>query len=184
MSARPELDARSRSPVRDGSARGRMLAGLPVAERRLWPAGVSTNVLEGGDGQPLILLHGGIECGGAVWAPVISRLSERHRVVVPDLPGLGESDPVARLDAAVFADRLAKLVGLTCDAEPTLVAHSLGGSVAARFAVRHGDLLRRLVIYGAPGDRAVPDAAGAARGRDPVRAAPLGAQRGAVRPLG
>ena len=32
-----------------------------------------------------------------------------------------------------------------------LVAHSLGGSLAARFATEHGDLLERLVIYGAPG---------------------------------
>ena len=35
-------------------------------------AGVGTTVLEAGDGPPLILLHGGIECGGAYWAPVIS----------------------------------------------------------------------------------------------------------------
>ena len=50
--------------------RERMLAGLPVDERRLDLAGASTAVLEGGDGPPLVLLHGGIECGGAIWAPV------------------------------------------------------------------------------------------------------------------
>ena len=61
-------------------------------------AGISTAVLEGGDGPPLVLLHGGIECGGAYWAPVIARLAENHRLVVPDAPGLGESEPVARLD--------------------------------------------------------------------------------------
>ena len=73
--------------------RARMLAGLPLHERRLELDGTSTTVLEGGDGPPLVLLHGGIECGGAVWAPVVGRLTERHRVVIPDLPGLGESDP-------------------------------------------------------------------------------------------
>jgi pimeloyl-ACP methyl ester carboxylesterase len=108
-------------------------------------------VLEGGDGPPLVLLHGGIECGGAYWAPVISRLAESHRLIVPDAPGLGESEPVARLDAAAFGDWFAELVRLTCREEPALIAHSLVGSLAARFAARHGDLLRRLVIYGAPG---------------------------------
>ena len=112
----------------------RMLAGLPVRERRVDLAGTSTAVLEAGDGPPLVLLHGGIECGGAIWAPVVAPLAERHRVVVPDLPGLGESDPVDRLDAATFADWFTALLGLTCDEPPALVAHSLGGSLAARFA--------------------------------------------------
>lgn len=133
-----------------GDARGRLLAGLPVSERRLQLAGASTAVLEGGEGPPLVLLHGGIECGGAVWAPVVSRLAQSNRVVIPDLPGLGESEPVDRLDAATFGDWFAALLRLTCDERPTLVSHSLGGSLAARFADRDG-VLRRLVIYGAPG---------------------------------
>jgi 2-hydroxymuconate-semialdehyde hydrolase len=132
-------------------ARERLLSGVPVTERRLQLAGVSTAVLEGGDGPPLVLLHGGIECGGAYWAPVLDALADRHRVIVPDLPGLGESEPVVRLDAAGFADWFAALVRETCQERPTLIAHSLDGSLAARFAVAHGDLLRRLVIYAAPG---------------------------------
>jgi pimeloyl-ACP methyl ester carboxylesterase len=128
-----------------------MLAGLPVTERRLWAGGVSTAVLEGGDGPPLVLLHGGIECGGAIWAPVISRLAETYRLVVPDEPGLGESEPVARLDAPAFAHWLAQLLEQTCPERPTLIAHSLGGSLAARFAAEHGALLRGLVICAAPG---------------------------------
>jgi pimeloyl-ACP methyl ester carboxylesterase len=107
--------------------------------------------MEAGDGPPLVLLQGGIECGGAYWAPVISRLAERHRLIVPDVPGLGESEPVARLDAAAFADWFAELLRDTCEEKPALIAHSLQGSLAASFAVKHGDLLRRLVIYAAPG---------------------------------
>jgi pimeloyl-ACP methyl ester carboxylesterase len=132
-------------------ARQRLLAGVPVDERRLELAGASTVVLEGGDGPPLVLLQGGIECGGAYWAPVIAPLAERYRVIVPDLPGLGESEPVSRLDAATFGDWFAQLLVETCEGPPTLIAHSLGGSLAARFAAVHGDLLRGLVIYAAPG---------------------------------
>jgi 2-hydroxymuconate-semialdehyde hydrolase len=135
------------------SARDRVLRGLPVQERCLEVNGIATVVLEGGQGPPLLLLllHGGIECGGAVWAPVISHLAEHHRVVVPDVPGLGESAPVPQLTAAVFADWLAGLLRVTCDEQPTLLAHSLGGTLAARFAFQHGDLLQRLVLWATPG---------------------------------
>jgi pimeloyl-ACP methyl ester carboxylesterase len=139
------------SAVAPATPHERMLAGLPVTRRRIDLAGISTAVLEGGDGSPLVLLHGGIECGGAIWAPVVARLAERHRLIVPDLPGLGDSEPVDRLEPATFADWFGALLRLTCDRPPTLVAHSLGGSLAARFATEHGELLERLVLYGAPG---------------------------------
>lgn len=128
-----------------------MLTGAPVTERRLTLGGVPTALLEGGDGPPLVLLHGGIECGGAFWAPTIARLAETHTLVVPDLPGLGESEPLPRIDADAFSRWLAELLQETCAQEPTLVAHSLGGSLAAGFAAAHGDLIRELVICDAPG---------------------------------
>lgn len=131
--------------------RARLLRGLAVAERRVEIAGVRTTMLVGGDGPPLVLLHGGIECGGIYWAPVISGLAEKHRLIVPDVPGLGESDPVDRLDAATFDTWFTDLLRLTCDQAPTLVAHSLLGTVAARYAGSRGELLQRLVLYGAPG---------------------------------
>lgn len=145
-----QLSVEERSRPAGDDFRARLLDGIPVTERRLQPAGVSTTVLEGGDGSPLMLLHGGIECGGVYWAPVMSHLAERYRIVVPDVPGLGESEPVVRLDAATFADWFAELLQETCREKPTVVAHSLGGSLAARFATRHGDLLHRLVLCGAP----------------------------------
>lgn len=131
--------------------RARLLAGLALTERRVDQAGISTAVLEAGSGPPLLLLHGGIEVGGAYWAPVVGRLAEHHRVIAPDVPGLGESEPVARLDAAAFDGWLAAIVSEICQEPPLLIAHSLIGSFAARFAARRGELLARLVVYGAPG---------------------------------
>ncbi len=139
-------------PPKPGSAaRQRLLAGFPASQGRVDAGGASTALLEGGAGSPLLLLHGGIECGGAYWAPVISRLVENHRVVVPDAPGLGESEPLARLDDETFARWLRELIRLTCETRPTLVAHSLFGTLAACFAAAHGDSLSRLVVYAAPG---------------------------------
>ena len=137
----------------NGSAdpRARMLAGLPITERRLDAAGVMTSVIEAGEGPNLVLLHGGIECGGAMWAPVIASLAADHHVVVPDVPGLGESAPVDRLDEETFTRWFDAVLAHTHAERPTLVAHSLLGSVAARYAVDHGDALDRLVVYAAPG---------------------------------
>ena len=99
--------------------RERMLAGLPTATRTVDVAGVSTAVIEAGDGPPLLLLHGGIECGGAMWAPVLTQLAQRHRVVAPDVPGLGESAPLARLDV----DTLRPLAHRRCRADRPRTSH-------------------------------------------------------------
>ena len=131
-------------------------------------------VLEGGTGPPLLLLHGGIDSGGAYWAPVIFELAESHSLVVPDLPGLGESEPLARLDSGAFADWFTELVQSTCGEEPTLIAHSLLATLPHESSLgmanrpAHRDLRRAR-------DRALPNAAGTAGGGDPVRPAAHGA---------
>jgi 2-hydroxymuconate-semialdehyde hydrolase len=81
---------------------------------------------------------------------VLAALAESHRLVVPDVPGLGESEPFTDLDFDTFAEWLGELLRQTCPQEPTLIAHSLAGSLAAGFAAVHRDVLRRLVIYAAP----------------------------------
>jgi pimeloyl-ACP methyl ester carboxylesterase len=127
-------------------AREQLLTGLEVTERRLTLAGISTAVLEGGDGPPLVLLHGPGEFA-AKWLRVIPRLVERHRVVAPDLPGHGASDvDGGRLDADRIAAWLRELIDRTCPSPPILVGHVLGGAIAARFAVDESHRLRQLVL--------------------------------------
>jgi pimeloyl-ACP methyl ester carboxylesterase len=127
-------------------ARRRLLAGLPVTERRLELAGVPTAVLEGGDGPPLVLLHGSGEFA-PMWLRVLPGLAATHRVVAPDLPGHGASAaPPGPLDADRMLAWLGELLERTCPGPPVLVGRGLGGAVAARFAVEHGDRLDRLVL--------------------------------------
>ena len=128
----------------------RMLAGLGTVPQMIDIGGARTRLMDLGDGPPLILLHGGIECGGALWAPVIQQLAAGHRVLVPDLPGLGGSTPVDRLDVDRFHSWFAGLLAATGARRPIVVAHSLGGSLAARNATRWNGVLRQLVLYAAP----------------------------------
>ena len=129
-----------------GRHRALLLAGLPVTERRLQVAGVSTAVLEGGAGPPILLLHGPGDFAG-MWMRVIPNLVTTHRIVAPDLPGHGTSELVdGRLDADGVRAWLNGLIERTCPSPPVLVGHVLGGSIAARFAVNHSDRLSRLVL--------------------------------------
>lgn len=135
-------------------ARERLLSRMPVTERRLDLGGISTPVLEGGDGPPVVLLHGPFGYA-AHWMNLIPGLVTSHRVIAPDLPGHGASEV---RDGALTADRvivwLAELVKRTCGSSPAIVGQTLGGAIAARFAIAHGSELSRLVLADSLGLRA------------------------------
>jgi pimeloyl-ACP methyl ester carboxylesterase len=127
-------------------ARRQLLEGIPVRERRLELAGVSTLVLEGGDGPPLVLLHGPGEFAAA-WLTVLPRLVRTHRVIVPDLPGHGASQITGDgLDADRVLRWLDELVEQTCPTTPTLVGRIVGGAIGAHFALARPDRLNGLVL--------------------------------------
>jgi pimeloyl-ACP methyl ester carboxylesterase len=133
------------------AAREVMLAEMGVPERRLELAGVSTAVLEGGDGPAVVVLHGP---GASVvhWMWVIPDLVRTHRVVVPDLPGHGASEVLdGTLDRGGVMRWLGELIEQTCPSPPALLGHALGGAIAARFAGDHGERLGRLVLVDALG---------------------------------
>ena len=142
----------ARTSGSDLEARRHLLSGLPVTQRRELLAGVSTAVLEGGDGPPVLLLHG--PAGNAIhWMEVIPDLAITHRVIAADLPGHGESQLTedGGLDVEHVVAWLRELIEHTCPSPPVLVGHALGGAIAARFAADHGDRLSRLVLVDALG---------------------------------
>jgi len=126
--------------------RAALTSDLPVTERRLDLAGISTPVLEGGDGPPLLALHGPGEFAPR-WRRVVPALAATHRLVIPDLPGHGESDAGdVDLTAARVMEWLGAVIDGTCSGRPVLVGHLLGGAIAARFAAAHPDRIDRLVL--------------------------------------
>lgn len=106
--------------------------------------GRATAVITGGEGDPLVFLHGGgIVEGFDCFEP----LTEHHRFVAPQTPGFDETD---RLPQVHNIDELVEHTTRTLDALGigpfALVGHSLGGWVAASLAAAHPDRTRSLVV--------------------------------------
>jgi pimeloyl-ACP methyl ester carboxylesterase len=148
-------DSTSGNGSRDGSppteARKRLLEGIGVVERRLDLGDISTAVLEGGEGPPIVLLHG--PGGNAThWIRVLPDLVTNRRVVVPDLPGQGATEVSGPpLDPERVLRWLADLIDRTCGSPPVLVGFAMAGGIAARFAADDGARLDRLVLVDALG---------------------------------
>jgi pimeloyl-ACP methyl ester carboxylesterase len=102
-------------------------------------------------GEPIVLVHG---LGGAAsnWALLAPLLAERHRVLVPELPGHGGSSPLPVVpNLSVFADRIARIADRERFLPGAVVGHSLGGVVALRLALRRKQEVTALVLAGAAG---------------------------------
>ncbi|MGP0095093.1 MAG: alpha/beta fold hydrolase [Xanthobacteraceae bacterium] len=113
--------------------------------------GVTTVVLTAGRGEPLVFLHGAGTFHGFEFA---KPWAEKFRVVIPYHPGFGESgdDPVMTdlHDYVMHYVELFDTLGLD---RVRLVGFSLGGYLAAKFAMEHGHRVHRLVLVGPAGLR-------------------------------
>jgi pimeloyl-ACP methyl ester carboxylesterase len=140
-SAVQEQDSR----VAGHDPRARLQAGMPVTERRLELAGISTAVLEGGEGPPLVLLHGPGEFA-AKWLRVMPELVATNHVIAPDLPGHGASEAAGPLTPERVLAWLGELIERACPSPPVLVGQIVGGAIAARFAAGQSGRLAGLVL--------------------------------------
>lgn len=109
---------------------------------------------------PLILLHGGMDhCRSWDW--VAQRLSPRWHVIAPDLRGHGDSAwaPGSTYMVANHIYDLAQLIHQLKLAPVTIVAHSLGGNIATRYAGLFPDTLAKLVSIEGLGQQHNPERA-------------------------
>ncbi len=111
---------------------------------------------EWGEGPALLLLHGGFG-SWLHWVRNVEALARHFRVLAPDMPGLGESDPVAVDGRQAVAADVAKplLEGLDRLIGPEtpvrLVAFSLGAVIGGQVALGLGKRLVRAVLIGPSG---------------------------------
>ena len=103
----------------------------------------------GGDGPPLVALHGFTD-NGLCWAPVVRALAGDYDVTMPDLRGHGLSE---RVEPGQSVDPAADLTGLIDQMgfeRPGLLGHSLGAAIAALTAARWPDRVGLLVLEDPP----------------------------------
>jgi pimeloyl-ACP methyl ester carboxylesterase len=101
-----------------------------------------------GEGDPVALLHGGLE-RGEDWRDVAKALSADHRVVVPDRRGHGGTpDAGGAYTYPGMADETTAFLSDHVDGPAHLVGYSDGGIVALHVALKDPELVRSLVLIG------------------------------------
>jgi pimeloyl-ACP methyl ester carboxylesterase len=119
---------------------------MPTAETN----GIETYYESHGEGDPIVLVHGGW-ADRRMWGAQVEALSESYRVITYDLRGHGETGPSAepRYTVDLFAADLRALVEELSLARPVICGLSLGGMIAQSYAARSGEL-SALVLAGTP----------------------------------
>ncbi len=99
-----------------------------------------------GDGQPLVMLHGGL--GGIVeFSQLLPALAESRQVIAVELQAHGRTADIDRpLSYELMADDIAALIEHLGLENADVLGFSLGGGVALRTAIQHPDVVRRLVL--------------------------------------
>jgi len=122
---------------------------------------MTTRVLVGGQGDPLVYIHG---AGGLMWDPFVEALASQFTVYAPEHPGSGESTGLEELrdiwDLVLYYNDLLDALELPA---ARVVGHSFGGMVAAELAANNPERVSRLVLIAPIGlwrdDAPIPDLA-------------------------
>jgi abhydrolase domain-containing protein 6 len=102
---------------------------------------------EGGQGPTIVLLHG-FAARKEVWLKVAPMLTAHFHVIIPDLPGWGESSrvPNASYNIDNQAARFSDFVETLHLQHFLLVGHSMGGAIAGVYAAEHPDHVAELAL--------------------------------------
>lgn len=114
--------------------------------------GARIRFVEAGAGPPLLFIHD-FATTREMWTASVTRLSQRFRVVAPDLPGFGESEKPDPQRYAygwdAFSDSLFDVVAALGLGRVHVCGHGMGGGVALSLAARHPALVHKLVLVSA-----------------------------------
>jgi pimeloyl-ACP methyl ester carboxylesterase len=125
----------------------RRYSGLARKEVSL-PDGVHWVYLEGGQGEVLVLVHG-FGADKDCFVRLARWLTPHYRVIVPDLPGFGESSRLPDLDysAQAQAQRLRQFLQILDIANPHLAGNSMGGQIALAYAAAYPPEVASLWLF-------------------------------------
>lgn len=96
--------------------------------------------------KTIVLLHG-INDHAGTWGPIVPALTKKYRVIIPDLPGHGESEPrEGPLAMSTILASVARIVEHEHASCFTLAGSSFGGWIAVLYALDHPDRVEHLVL--------------------------------------
>lgn len=133
------------------------LAGLELSIRYVQVGEWRTRVLEAGEGEPLVLMHG---TGGHLeaYAHNIVPLAQRFRVIAYEYPGHGYTTHATRdLELPDYVAHLDGLLDALGVDRANLSGESLGGWLALKYAAAHPDRVRKVVLNTPGGTMATPE---------------------------
>jgi 2-hydroxymuconate-semialdehyde hydrolase len=127
----------------------------PEIGKRIDAGGIATNYHDQGSGPPLLMIHGsgpGVT-GWANWRLNMGPLSQRARVVAPDMVGFGYTEVPAgtRFTLDAWVQHLIAFLDALDIAQTDVVGNSFGGALALAVAIRHPKRVRKLVLMGSAG---------------------------------
>ena len=113
--------------------------------------GVRTRVLEAGsDRSPALVLVHGLFTSHRSFEDIIGPLTARFHVIVPDLPGFGESEKPSPsrygYGVEAHAEAIADLIAAFGVGRASVLGHAMGGAVAMTLAAEHPEPVQRLVL--------------------------------------
>ena len=113
--------------------------------------GIKLHFAEQGSGNPVLFLHGFPEYWAA-WRSVMNRIGDRFRAIAIDTRGINLSEGAAEMGGYAISE-LVEDVRQTVTAlgyeKVTLVGHDWGGFIAWETAIRHPEIVERLIIINA-----------------------------------
>src|SRR5215204_5548754 len=108
--------------------------------------GIQLHYVIGGQGDPVVLLHGWPETWYA-WHHIMPALAKNYTVIAPDLRGLGDSSkPLTDYDGKTLAEDIHQLVTQLGFKTIFLVGHDIGTQVAYSYAAAHPTEVKRLAV--------------------------------------
>ncbi len=115
--------------------------------------GINTHYQQLGTAKTrLVLLHGW-GCNWEIWSPIITTLTEKYQLIIPDLPAFGTSgNPPTVWDLQTYSQWLAEFINQISPQKPVIViGHSFGAKVASWWAGQQPASLHKLVLVAAAG---------------------------------
>jgi pimeloyl-ACP methyl ester carboxylesterase len=109
--------------------------------------GIEMYFVDHGEGDPLVMLHGGTGTALSNWTPYIPTFSQKFRVIAPDLRGHGKTNnPQGEWRYDLMADDIAALITDLDLKNPSICGWSDGGEIALELAMRYPGLASAYIV--------------------------------------